>query len=158
MKIDITNLQDIVHLNRPALRKAAKAALKDFLGCYSIVLMDDEQMRDVNHKYLGRDETTDVIAFPFRDAPLSRDDCAGEIIVSAERAAAEAAHRKIDVESELALYVVHGALHLAGFDDTTPEQASLMHQREKELLRALGYDAERLWKPLKTKPRQAPGS
>lgn len=146
MKIDFTNLQDIVKPDRQSLRRAAKAALKGAPGCYSLVLVDDAQIREINLKYLGSNDVTDVIAFPFEDAPLSKDDCAGEIIISAERAAAEAAQRGIGVESELALYVVHGALHLVGFDDLTADGAAAMHRREKEILRELGYDADKLWK------------
>ena len=153
MKIDITNLQDVVPISRPVIRRVARAALGDLLGCYSVVFVDDEQMRDINLRYLNSDRTTDVIAFPFEDAPLTRDDCAGEIIVSAPRAADEAAKRNLDVQDELALYIVHGALHLAGFDDATPAQATEMHNREKEILSELGRDAEQLWKPLKAKQK-----
>ena len=153
MKIDITNLQDIVPISRPVIRRVARAALGDLLGCYSVVFVDDEQMRDINLRYLKSDNTTDVIAFPFEDAPLTRDDCAGEIIVSAQRAADVAGTRNLDVQDELALYIVHGALHLAGFDDASPAQAAEMHGREKEILSELGRDAEQLWKPLKTKQK-----
>jgi len=155
MKIDVTNLQDTVTIRRPAVRRAVRAALGDLLGCYSIVFVDDEHMREVNRKYLGRDDTTDVIAFSFDDAPLTRDDCVGEILVSAHVAAAEAEKRGIDVEAELILYVIHGALHLAGFDDATPEKAARMHDRERALLSELGYDAEGLWKPLRPRQRQS---
>ncbi len=153
MKIDITNLQDTVPISRPVIRRVARAALGDLLGCYSVVFVDDEQMHDINLRYLNSDDTTDVIAFPFEDAPLTRDDCAGEIIVSAERAANVARKRNLDVQDELALYIVHGALHLAGFDDDTPKQATEMHDREKEILSELGRDAEQLWKPLKAKQK-----
>jgi probable rRNA maturation factor len=153
MKIDVTNLQDMVPISRPVIRRVARAALGDLLGCYSVVFVDDEQMQDINLRYLGSDDTTDVIAFPFEDAPLTRDDCAGEIIVSAQRAAAEASKRKLDVQDELALYIVHGALHLAGFDDAAPAEAAEMHDREKAILSELGRDAEQLWKPLKAKQK-----
>jgi len=155
MKIDITNLQDTVPISRPVIRRVARAALGDLLGCYSVVFVDDEQMKDINLRYLGSNDTTDVIAFPFEDAPLTRDDCAGEIIVSAQRAASEASKRKLDVQDELALYIVHGALHLAGFDDAAPAQAAEMHDREKAILSELGRDAEQLWKPLKTKQKSS---
>ncbi|MFH1731286.1 MAG: rRNA maturation RNase YbeY [Planctomycetota bacterium] len=155
MKIDITNLQDLVPIGRPGIRRVARAALTDMLGCYSVVFVDDEQMRDINHRYLGLDDTTDVIAFSFEDAPLTRDDCAGEIIISAQLAAAEARKRRLDVQDELALYIVHGALHLAGFDDAAPAQAAEMHEREKEILTDLGHDAERLWKLIKPKQKKS---
>lgn len=154
MKVDVTNLQDFVRVNHAEIRRIAKEALHRLPGCYSVVLVDDEQIREINIRYLGRNDVTDVIAFPFDDAPLTKDDCAGEIIVSAQVASNEARLRQIDVNSEIALYVVHGALHLAGYDDHTDEQAADMHQREKEILNSLGYDAEKLWKPLKKRPRR----
>ncbi len=155
MKIDITNLQDVVPVSRPAARRIARAALGDLLGCYSVVFIDDEHMREINQRYLGRDDTTDVIAFAFEDAPLTRDDCAGEIIVSAERAAEEAGRRGLDVQDELALYIVHGALHIAGFDDATPTQAAEMHENERTILAELGCNADQLWKPLRAKQKSS---
>ena len=155
MKIELTNLQEFVAIDRRAMRRAARTALGDLLGCYSVVFVDDEQMQEINRTYLGRDRTTDVIAFPFTDAPLTQDDCAGEIIISAELAAAESRDRGLDVEAELALYVVHGALHLAGYDDASPEQAHIMHDREKDILAELDYEVGRLWKPLRAKQTTA---
>ncbi len=147
MKIDVTNLQDLVPIDRRAVRRIARAALGDLAGCYSFVFVDDRQMRDLNREHLGRDHTTDVIAFSFGDALLTRDDCAGEVVISAQRALEEARRRQIDVAVELALYIIHGSLHLAGYDDTKPCRAAEMHNRERELLAALGYDVSRLWKP-----------
>jgi len=155
MKIDVTNLQDAVPIRQAAIRRIVRAALGDLLGCYSVVFVDDERMTEVNRKYLGRDDTTDVIAFPFDDAPLTRDDCAGEILVSAQRAAEEATRRGTDEQAELALYVVHGALHLVGLDDTCPRCAAEMHDQEKKILAGLGYDVARLWKPVKARTKRA---
>ena len=155
MKIDVTNLQDIVPIDRPARALLYGGQIRLAHSETHLVFVDDEQMREVNRKYLGRDDTTDVIAFPFEDAPLTTDDCAGEILVSAQRAADEARSRKLDLHAELALYVVHGSLHLAGYDDSTPRQAAEMHHQEKEILAELGYDAARLWKPLKAKQKRS---
>lgn len=157
MKIDVTNLQDRVPVRQRVIRRAARAALDDLIGCYSVVVVDNARMAEINQRHLGRDEPTDVIAFAFKDALLTHDDCAGEIIVSADVAADEAERRSIDVEAELSLYVVHGALHLAGFDDDEPERAERMHERERQLLADIGYDADRLWKPLQTDYRGPEG-
>jgi probable rRNA maturation factor len=151
MKIELTNLQDNVPIDRRAMRSAARAALADLPGCYSVVFVDNQQMQEINRDYLHRDRTTDVIAFPFTDAPLTKDDCAGEIIVSAEVAATQARERDLEVKAEMALYVIHGGLHLNGYDDATPDQAERMHDRERTLLAELGYEVERLWKPLRSR-------
>jgi len=62
----------------------------------------------------------------------------GEVIVSAETAAREAGLRRKTPEKELDLYVVHGLLHLLGYDDASPGKARVMRHREKELLGMLG--------------------
>lgn len=154
MKIEVTSLQEHLLISPVRIRRIAKTALKDLPGCYSIVLVDNAQMTEINAQYLGRTGTTDVIAFLFNDAPLTRDDCAGEIIVSAELAVSEATRRGLASEDELALYIVHGSLHLAGYDDATAAQANAMHTREKEILAELGYEAEKLWKPIPNRRSQ----
>lgn len=59
-------------------------------------------------------------------------------MVSAETARREARARRISTEAELTLYVVHGLLHLLGYDDQAPEQAARMHRTEDEILASLG--------------------
>jgi probable rRNA maturation factor len=157
MKIDVTDLQDRTDIDPKTVRRVARAALKGLKGCYSIVFVDDAMMSDINHRHLGRNSTTDVIAFAFEGAPLTSDDCAGEVIVSAQLAATEAARRGLDVEDELALYIAHGCLHVVGYDDATPEQAQEMHDRERAILDKLGYDAARLWKPLTARHKTTGG-
>ena len=63
----------------------------------------------------------------------------GEIVVSAETAWREADRREVGAEAELLLYVIHGTLHLLGFDDAAAEDAASMHEKEDALLIALGY-------------------
>ena len=63
----------------------------------------------------------------------------GEIVASAETAAREAARRNVEAKAELLLYVIHGTLHLLGFDDAAAEQAAVMHEKEDALLVELGY-------------------
>lgn len=147
--IEIVNVQDAVPIDGRALSAAARAALKDVPGRYSVAIVDNRRMSRLNRRYLGRRGPTDVMAFPYGSGTPAKANCAGEIVVSAELAASEAKARGAAVAAELALYVVHGALHLAGFDDSTRRQAAEMHARERGILAKLGLGAVRLWKPLR---------
>ena len=105
-----------------------------------LVVTDDKTLRDLNRRYLGLDEPTDVLSFgqepsgePFVTPPdgVRR---LGEVILSypmAERQAQEASH---SVQKEAAHLVVHGLLHLLGYDHDDPEDERRMRAREEELL------------------------
>ncbi len=104
----------------------------------SVALLDEASVRDLNVRYAGQSEDTDVLAFDL----TGEDDGAslvGQVVVNVEMARRRSAERDIDPVAELMLYVTHGCLHLLGHDDAQPEQAAAMHQREDELLERLGY-------------------
>jgi len=89
------------------------------------------QLNEQYHRYLG---ATDVLSFDLSDG----DDNAltAQIIVCADVALEEAAKRKLRPQRELLLYVLHGLLHLLGYDDTSKPKARRMHARQAELLEA----------------------
>ena len=93
-----------------------------------VALVDDRTMAELHERYLGKSGPTDVLSFPH-----------GEIVVSADTAAREAKARGIPPLHELVLYVVHGALHLAGHDDRKPKTQKLMRAAERKVLGELGY-------------------
>lgn len=117
----------------------------------SVVITDDETVRELNRRYLNLDEPTDVLSFPLAEAP-GRSDAPGEfvgppdgvvhlgeVIVSyptAERQAREQGH---GVEREIAHLVVHGLLHLLGYDHGEREEERRMRAREDELLRTRAH-------------------
>jgi probable rRNA maturation factor len=102
----------------------------------SIALVDDRAIEKINQRHLSHDWPTDVISFDLSDPGDPR--LVGELVVSAEMAAQTAREAGTDPRSELALYVIHGMLHLCGLDDQTPEQAAEMRLREAEILASLG--------------------
>lgn len=102
----------------------------------SIVIVDDAAIRVINARHLGHDWATDVVSFAF--GHVGDEDFGGELVVSAETAAREAALRQVTPRDELALYVVHGLLHLCGFDDQTEADSRAMRGREAIVLRELG--------------------
>lgn len=102
----------------------------------SIILVDDATIRDINRRHLAHDWPTDVITFPLSqpgETPLS-----GELILSTETALTSARIAGADPWNELSLYLVHGLLHLIGFDDQTLEDAETMRHREAFHLAAEG--------------------
>ncbi len=85
-------------------------------------------MRAINKKYLNHDYAADVLTFDFGKGPQ------GEIIICPRVAAAQAQARQTSTENEIILYVIHGILHLAGFDDHSPKDIIQMRLMENELL------------------------
>ncbi len=99
----------------------------------SIAFVTNAAIRKINRSFLKHDFATDVISFPLGT------DLFGELVISAEYAAAEAKARAIPVEEELLRYVAHGLLHLLGYDDRAPaERSRLWKRQERELGKALG--------------------
>jgi len=100
-----------------------------------IAVVGAEEMAQLNERYHGYVGPTDVLSFDLsgpRDAGIS-----AEIIVCADVAVAEAAKRGGRPQNELLLYIVHGLLHLMGYDDPArTAEAEWMHVRETELLNA----------------------
>ena len=93
----------------------------------SIALVDDASIHAVNRRHLDHDEPTDVISFVLSD---EGDELAGELVISVETARRVASAEGGDPATELALYAVHGLLHLCGYDDRTGPEAAAMRLRE----------------------------
>jgi probable rRNA maturation factor len=119
-----------------ALVHGALAAEGVTNGSISVAVVDDATIRAINRRHLGHDWPTDVISFPLSDP--GDDELCGELVVSAEMAAATASEAGVNAWSELALYVVHGLLHLCGHDDSAAEVRDAMRRREAEILARLG--------------------
>jgi probable rRNA maturation factor len=138
-KIAIATPQEIVAVDRKRVREVVRAVL-DGEGVadaeVSLAFVDNATIHTLNKRYLNHDEPTDVLSFPLSDPGAKR--LAGELVIGAEVALAQAKERGHDVQEELALYVIHGLLHLCGYDDTTDDAARAMCARERHYLGALG--------------------
>ena len=100
-----------------------------------LILMDDENISGVNRDFLQRHRPTDVISFTYEPQPGITEGYMGEVLVNVERAAQEGQRTGASPDSELALYMAHGCLHLTGAtDDTRPERAR-MRRTERNWLR-----------------------
>lgn len=124
------------------LRAAVTAALRRFHvadAVVSVVLVDDAHIAELNERFLNHAGPTDVITFDLREVEVEgANGLDGEIIISTDTAAREALSRGHDVDKELALYAVHGVLHLLGHDDGDDVEAAAMHVMEDEVLESLG--------------------
>jgi probable rRNA maturation factor len=100
----------------------------------SILLVDDEEIKRLNSQYLGRKRPTNVIAFPM-DGP--NEHLLGDIVISTETAQKEAEKLNLPFEEHLARLLIHGILHLLGYEDKTKSQYRKMRQKEEELLQYL---------------------
>ncbi len=101
-------------------------------GSISIALVDDATIHALNRRHLDHDWPTDVISF--RLSEPDELELNGELIVSTEMAARTAEEIGANARDELALYVVHGLLHLCGMEDQTESGAAAMRRRESEIL------------------------
>jgi probable rRNA maturation factor len=119
----------------------------------AVVFVDVETITDLNREYLGGDGPTDVLAFPLEEeipvgrypdeggrGPGASSDppepplAIGDVVVCPEIAQQQASERGVALDDELALLVVHGTLHLFGYDHAEPDDAERMQRREGELL------------------------
>ncbi|HWG45589.1 MAG TPA: rRNA maturation RNase YbeY [Gemmataceae bacterium] len=139
MSISIATPQEIVPIDRGRMREAVRAVLAgEDVADYEISLafVDNPTIHRLNQRYLQHDEPTDVLSFPLSDANAAR--LAGELVLGVEIAIEQAASRGHDVQIELLLYVIHGLLHLCGYDDHDDADRAAMRERERHYLRQLG--------------------
>jgi len=105
------------------------------------VIVDDEQIQVINRDYLERDRPTNVISFAMQEGEGAGviPDLLGDVVISADTAARDAAEAGVPFESELYFLLLHGILHLLGFDHErgTAEDAERMEARERELFAIL---------------------
>lgn len=105
-------------------------------GEISVMLVEDEAIRAINLKHLRHDWETDVITFPLSEPDDLR--VCGELVVSIEMAWQTAASVGADLWSELSLYLIHGLMHLVGYDDQSLDDSEVMREREAFHLAAEG--------------------
>ena len=157
-QIQITNQQANVLVDEAQLLRFATETLRSegiARAEISIAIVDDPAIHTINREHLQHDYPTDVISFLLDSGEADPRSAQGgqgrrgqglwidgEILLSADTAVREAADYGWDTSSEMALYVVHGLLHLCGYDDLTDEEQAIMRGREREILSALGLSPQ----------------
>lgn len=98
----------------------------------NVILSDDNYLRQVNRKFLNHNYMTDVISFDLGENGIID----GEIYISVDRARIQARRYKISLEREIVRLIVHGVLHLSGWDDASRSEKLRMRKRENVLIQA----------------------
>ena len=105
----------------------------------SVAVVGDDRIHEINRQFLDHDYETDVITFDLGAHPETGG-LQGEIVVSAETAVQMAREVGNEPGIELVLYVVHGSLHLAGFDDHSDDDREAMRGAERKMMSRLGHE------------------
>lgn len=103
-------------------------------------IVDEDEVRELNERYRHSRGPTNVLSFPFDRPELLEPPLLGDVVVCAAVVAREAAAHNKQVEAHWAHLVIHGVLHLLGFDHQRQRDAVIMERLEKELLSSLGYE------------------
>ena len=134
IRVRVLDSQRHLTLPEPLLAEAVRTVLADHgiaVAQVNLLLVDDAAIRELNRRFLNHDWATDCITFP-----LERSDHAleGEIVVSTQTACRQAPQYGLTPAEELLLYVIHGALHLVGYEDTSEAARAEMECRQQEYL------------------------
>lgn len=136
--LSVERVQEIVRATLAAEQVAA--------ATISIAIVDNPTMHELNRQYLNHDYETDVLSFLLEESSPPENAVPrgagrtidGEVIVAAPYARQMAAEYDWAPENELGLYIVHGVLHLCGYDDTTADELPVMRTRECDVFEQLG--------------------
>ncbi|MBT5985782.1 MAG: rRNA maturation RNase YbeY [Nitrospina sp.] len=140
MPIFINNEQKEHSIDCVLLENQGKSILR-VLGCenqeLSVLLADDRKIRTLNKQYRGQDRATDVLSFSQNDEEEESKPSyhlMGDVVISAVTAKRQAAEHGLTLEEEIVLLLIHGILHLLGFDhERSNEEACHMKQKTREL-------------------------
>lgn len=155
-QIRIQNTQNEFSIDEELLKEVACHLLQSEKVIYadiSLAIVDNATIHDLNRQYLEHDYETDVLSFllecqldPDKQVPELRGSgktIEGEIIVSAEMAVSMSKTYQWPAAHELLLYIVHGLLHLCGYDDLSEEEVQLMRIKEQQTLDRWGLTIPR---------------
>lgn len=142
----------------------------DASAVLQVVLTDDATLRDHNREYRGEDRPTDVLSFSYLEGTVADPEAllpagadlaeyldppafegdrplAGQVLVSVQTVCSRGPVHTLDFDQEMAFMVIHGLLHVLGFDHHEPSIAGRMHTQEARLMGLLGYPAPRNGEP-----------
>ncbi|MBC8433367.1 MAG: rRNA maturation RNase YbeY [Desulfobacterales bacterium] len=143
MGVLIDNRQNRYKIPLKKIQKKAQAVLSA-LDCpdgeLSLLVVDDPQIAKLNKKYLNRNGPTNVIAFPMRQGEFANltPQLLGDVVISVETAAREAKKSGISMQERFTQLLVHGVLHLFGYDhEENKQQARKMEEKSNELIKLI---------------------
>ena len=148
MEVQIDNRQDRHPIQLTKIQAQAKAVLNALGspdGELSILIVDDPSIAELNQRYLNRQGATNVIAFPMQEGQFAgiTPQLLGDVVISADTTMREAGDAGIDFQDRLTELLIHGILHLFGYDHVTnPEDARKMEAKSRELIAMLGQNLQ----------------
>jgi probable rRNA maturation factor len=139
VSVSVHNPHEFAELDFQALKAAARAVLegegvRD--AKVTLAFLDNPSIHALNKRHLDHDEPTDVITFPYSGPGAKK--LEGDVAIGYDVAKTQAAERGHPLNTELTLYVIHGCLHLCGYDDRTEKAAREMRRKERDYLAKLG--------------------
>ncbi|WP_323944246.1 rRNA maturation RNase YbeY [Aeromonas caviae] len=105
----------------------------------TVRLVDEAESRELNHTYRGKDKPTNVLSFPFEAPPGLELPLLGDLVICRQVVEAEAVEQGKPLMAHWAHMVVHGSLHLLGYDHIEDEEAEEMEQLERDIMQELGF-------------------
>lgn len=134
---------DQARLDRQA--RAILSAVGESSAELGILFVGDQRMTSLNRRYRGKDRTTDVLAFAMREAPHASAGLLGDVVIAVPTAVRQAKEGGRSLDEELTVLLVHGILHLCGYDHERSEKdARRMQRREWMILRSIGLMPKRV--------------
>jgi probable rRNA maturation factor len=134
MDINIKNLQTKVSIRRPRIKQVALRTLTHVginEAALSVIFVTPQRMKALNTKHLKHAYVTDILTFDYGQDDHQR---VADIIICPSVALANAKTFSLPLQHEIELYVIHGILHLAGYDDHTPRDIARMRKKEQEIV------------------------
>ena len=102
-------------------------------------IVDESEIIELNQRFRKKTEPTNVLSFPFEDPPGTQTDVLGDVVVCAPIVSSQAQTEGKPLSAHWAHMVVHGIMHLRGYDHETPEEADAMEHMETHILEGLGF-------------------
>tara|TARA_B100000315_G_scaffold260401_1_gene321443 strand:+ start:3147 stop:3635 length:489 start_codon:yes stop_codon:yes gene_type:complete len=149
--VSLSNRQRMFRIRSQLLISTAKTILRHaghLTGELSVLLINDRAMRALNAQYRGKNQATDVLSFP---QPASQDGVAhliGDVVISLQTATRQAQERQSTLHEEIVRLLVHGILHLLGYDhERSPQEFRRMRNKERMIIRCLTTEGITVGRP-----------
>lgn len=137
MRVEVHNGQKALEISFPAVRSLVRAILNRYgslADSMHVHFVSTERICQLHADFFNDPSVTDCITFPFEKPPVGIKYLLGDLFICPQTALKYAKRHKIDPYRELSLYIVHGLLHLLGYDDIDPKERRKMRRAETECL------------------------
>lgn len=127
---------------RDAIMQWAQAAMEGYEqdgAEVGVRIVDEEEIVELNRRFRCKSKATNVLSFPFEDPPGVRTELLGDVVICAPVVCREARARGTQASAHWAHMLVHGIMHLRGYDHQTPTEADAMESMEAHILKRLGF-------------------